>query len=236
MEQWRGGGQDETCEVIAEKQSPVVTGLGAVWVLFLLSAGSAGVAFVGLALVSVAFGWPVAVPVAGSGVALVGCWCWWIAKTEGLLWVTETIRRVVPVASAPTPAAVDAPPVVQVELHEPDRGRWAYLELPGTPESLATMARGLLSGRPFSESEWTGARAPYSKAEFRSLRAQLLERGVVAWRDPDAPAQGCQLTAAGRAVFRSLVDVPQLDARTHARARAGGQIAAGEAFGQGGDE
>ena len=108
------------------------------------------------------------------------------------------------------------------------------LDLPGTPESIAQLGRGLLLGRSFSEAEWCGRGRPFSKPEFVALRAQLVERGIVRWRDERSPAQGCELTHAGRAVFRAFVESPDI-ARTHARALTDGQFAAPGELGQGGE-
>jgi hypothetical protein len=201
------------CEVIAEKRTPTLTGLGAVAALFCIGGGAGVAVFAGVGLVALGLRWPVRVPVVGAGVAVLAVFAWWLAKTERLLWITETIRQTVP-AKAP---ALDVPHV-RVEISEPDARRMAFLNLPGTPEQLTTLARGLLLGRPFSEAEWSGGGRPYTRAEFRELRAQLIERGVCRWRD-GGPSQGVEMTRAGVAVMERIAEVPALldDARTRAR-------------------
>jgi len=75
-----------------------------------------------------------------------------------------------------------------------------------SPEKAVVLARGILAGRPFSEAEWTGRGKPFSRREFRALRSELLERGLLEWRNPRAPSQGVELTSVGRAVFARLAE------------------------------
>jgi hypothetical protein len=97
--------------------------------------------------------------------------------------------------------------ILRVELLEHtgnNRHRLAFINLPGTPEQLGALAGGLLNGKGTSESEWAGARHPFSRSEFGAIRAELLKRGLAAWINPDHHAQGWELTAAGRAVMRRI--------------------------------
>jgi len=75
------------------------------------------------------------------------------------------------------------------------------------PTQAAALAKGLMAGQSFSESAWTGAGAVFSKKEFRALRGELLERGLVEWRNAAAPAQGVVLTRPGRAVMKRLAEM-----------------------------
>lgn len=194
---------------ILEKRNPTVLGLQIVWAVFLLSLGSGIIGFVGVGLVAVAMRLSVHYAFFVSGVLVLAVWGAYIGKVYGLFWSTETVREV---------AAVEVvKSVVQVELSEPETGRWSFMDLPGGPGELEELARGVLLGRPFSEAEWTGNGRPYSRAEFRSLRSVLLERGVLEWRNADAPSQGVALTRPGRAVFGEL-------ARTHTDARGAAEL------------
>ena len=112
---------------------------------------------------------------------------------------------------------------VEVEVSTPGEKRMAFLDLPGNGQQLGQLARGALAGRSFSEGEWTGSGGPYSRADFRQLRGDLLARGLLEWRNDSAPSQGVELTAPGRAVFRRLAED---NARTHAHARGGGPVTA----------
>jgi len=86
-----------------------------------------------------------------------------------------------------------------------NRGRQIQIVNLGIPpEKAVALARGTLNGRSFSEADWTGRGKPFSRREFKALRSTLVERGLVAWRNPSAPAQGVELTRVGRAVFERL--------------------------------
>jgi hypothetical protein len=103
--------------------------------------------------------------------------------------------------------------VIRVELLERTEGnnrRLAYLDLPGDEHKLALLARGLLSGRGTGVATWTGKSGPFTRSEFETIRAQLIERGLANWEDPDHRNQGWELNAAGRAMMRKLVDRPTL--------------------------
>lgn len=82
-----------------------------------------------------------------------------------------------------------------------------FIDLP-SPEKLPLLASGLLNGRQFSLTTWTGKGQLFSRAEFETLRAELLRRGLAMWNNPDAPAQGITLTGPGRAIFRRLAGLP----------------------------
>lgn len=96
---------------------------------------------------------------------------------------------------------------VRVELIQ-DQGRnQQFIDLP-SPDKLPQLAAGLLEGRTFSQSVWTGGGQLFTRGEFETLRAELLRRGLASWKNPDAPAQGIILTAAGRAIFKRLAAHP----------------------------
>lgn len=75
-------------------------------------------------------------------------------------------------------------------------------ELPATEADLSVMASGLLSGRPFTEREWTGAGKPLSVNQFRAMRVEMLGRGIIELANQKAPQQGFKLTRSGVAVMR----------------------------------
>ena len=86
---------------------------------------------------------------------------------------------------------------------EKDNGRETdFIDLPAGPEQLRKLADGLLSGRQFALSAWSGAGAPFSRSEFERLRDELIKRGLARWRNANAQAQGAELTLPGRAVLR----------------------------------
>jgi len=87
-----------------------------------------------------------------------------------------------------------------VEIHN--------IDLPTTPQKLSALAQGLLNGMSCSEKTWTGAGKPFSSPEFRSLRTEMLRRGILEYVSPKDPRQGIQLTKVGRAVMRHYSDLP----------------------------
>lgn len=105
-----------------------------------------------------------------------------------------------------------APAVVRVELTE-EKGRMKFIDLPASVEQLGALAGGLLSGATFAESTWTGTGQPFTRAEFASLRAELIKRGLAAWASPGTPARGVGLTAAGRAVMRQFASMSEAGPR-----------------------
>jgi len=134
----------------------------------------------------------------GLGVGCGACVLTWgalLRQVRDLLWQVRT-------ALAPEPEPER--PTVRVELAHQGEKRVQYLDLPGDPDRLAHLARKVLAGEPFSEARWTGAGRPFSKGEFQALRAELLRAHLVRWRNPGAPAQGLELTPAGRAVLQRI--------------------------------
>ena len=101
-----------------------------------------------------------------------------------------------------------APPeTVRIEMIENGGQDVQFIDLPSA-DKLPALASGLLQGRQFSQAVWTGGGQLFSRGEFEALRAELLRRGLAAYRNPQAPAQGLVLTAAGRAIFKRLANKP----------------------------
>jgi hypothetical protein len=138
-----------------------------------------------------------------AGLVATAVWVYLLIESRRLLWTIERVtgRDIDGDGEKGKPAL----PPIQVEVTSGQKQ--VYLELPGKPEALAALARGVLAGRPMAEDSWSGRAGPFSRSEFRQIRDTLIERGLATWRNPDAKAQGCELTAAGRAVFRRLVDL-----------------------------
>lgn len=123
-------------------------------------------------------------------------WRWTI---ERLLGDTLNLGHEQP---APQPE-LPAPQPVRVEVIQDEGRRGDFLDLP-CRDKIPLLASGVLSGRQFSLSAWTGQNALFSRSEFEAVRDALLTAGLVAWRREGAPAQGVTLTASGRAVFKRL--------------------------------
>lgn len=127
-----------------------------------------------------------------------------IQERQRLLWKLEERTQ----QDGNGDGTVGQPARFQVELwRRNEQGQVQGMQLVdfGVEEERArALAKGVLAGRALSEAEWTGNGRPFSRRELRGIRSELLERGLLEWRNVRAPAQGVQLTAAGRAVFERL--------------------------------
>jgi hypothetical protein len=83
-------------------------------------------------------------------------------------------------------------------------------DLPASSTQMQELAIGVLQeGRPFTHREWTGAGAPFSDAEFRALRNEMIRRELMAPASGKDARQGYVMTDAGRQVLESfLPDAP----------------------------
>lgn len=166
----------------------------------LIAGGSLGV----LTLIAgLYFGWPRPWSLGILAASLVQCVIWflsllrwhgWVKKLEALIGMD--LNRDTYIGERPEP--------LRIELVQEGGHHVTFIELPATQEQLTELANGLLKGIPFAEGYWTGANRPFSKNEFLCLRDEMLNRGLIAWINIHAHAQGMQLTAAGRAVMRRL--------------------------------
>lgn len=120
---------------------------------------------------------------------------------------------------------IGEPPVERIDpirveiLDRPDR-KTTFVDLPASPEQLRLLVAGVARGAPLSETFWTGAGRPFSKAEFHELRQAMLKGGLLVPRNERAPAQGFQLTLAGKHLIRRACEqletpTPTLTHDTH---------------------
>jgi hypothetical protein len=93
-------------------------------------------------------------------------------------------------------------PSIRVEVVEDEGRAMKFIDLPGDAGALRMLADGLLSGLSFSEAQWSGHNRPFSRAEFRELRAELVARGLLRPASDKDRRQGFDLTPSGRAVMR----------------------------------
>jgi hypothetical protein len=132
----------------------------------------------------------------GAGAGLLGWFSYrheWARRVDTIAGVQEQLQA----------ATVNAQ-TVRVSLDYNERMAGDFLELPGGRDKLFTLAEGLTSGKPFTVRAWTGAAGLYTGPDFERLRAELLARGLAAWKSPHDNKSGCVLTAKGRAFFAGL--------------------------------
>ena len=130
----------------------------------------------------------------------------WLAGYDRARRVSEIERGII--ADPPLPAEINPARTIRVELRGDDGRKMDYVDLPASFDQLHTLAMGLQSGTPFAVSSWSGTGRPFSRSEFETLRAEMIARGLASWRNPHAPAQGAELSAAGRAVIKYLATTP----------------------------
>lgn len=98
------------------------------------------------------------------------------------------------------PQQVPMPPV-RVILEENQGQHVEYIDLP-FPEKIPQLASGLLEGKAFTQTVWVGH--DLTRPQFDQIRSEMITRGLARWKNPNAPAQGCELTNKGKAVMRGI--------------------------------
>ena len=144
---------------------------------------------------------------AGCWLILLGRWLGAVGRVERLLGIDLNNDGYI---GDPEPYE---PEPVRIELIQDSGRRCQFVDLPVSENQLIQLATGIQSGASFSEGQFTGSGAPFSRSEFRSLRDIFLRRDWLAWRNERSKNQGLEFTRAGSAVMRyyaSLANTPQL--------------------------
>ena len=152
--------------------------------------------------ISIYFGNPRALALA----ALAGSLAFGLGWLAGLAWWRSRVAgKVQEAAPAQT---YQAQTRVEIIASDPSgafmQGCWA--DLPIDLPKLAKVARRVEAGASFSHADLAGPHKPLSRAEFEALRSEFVLRGLAYWRNPEAHAQGCELSRAGGAVLRRLAE------------------------------
>ncbi len=103
----------------------------------------------------------------------------------------------------PQQEPLPALPPVRVIVEENQGQHVEYIDLPH-PEKIPELAAGLLQGKQFAQTVWVGH--GLTRPQFDEIRSEMIKRGLARWRNPNAPAQGAELTARGKAVCRGIVE------------------------------
>ena len=172
---------------------------------FLLALGAGFVTFVGVGLIAIGWELPIRWPLVVAGFVTLAVMVWWLLALarDQLLWTVETITGI----DVNQDGVVGEPKRISIEVANPDNRSLKYLHLPVEEKALRQLCVGLIvQQRPFSEAEWTGRGRPFSRAQFRDIRARLLEANVITWKDARHKTQGVEFTAWGRTVMRRALE------------------------------
>lgn len=90
--------------------------------------------------------------------------------------------------------------MVTVEISQPEAKQTVYAHFCEKPNTVRRFALDCLNQR------LTVHSSNVSRRQFERLRIEAVNRGLLVWRNPDAHAQGVELTQAGKHVFQRLLD------------------------------
>jgi hypothetical protein len=103
---------------------------------------------------------------------------------------------------APTPVQQDVKHVTTIPVYLNEREA-VFPTLSASEQQLKELAIGLLNGVPFAEDSWTPEYKLFSKAQFREVRDEFLNRKLAEWKS-SSHAQGVRLTHSGVGLCRKL--------------------------------
>jgi len=141
--------------------------------------------------------------IAVTGFGLAGLWKWnrFMNDFRVLLFGVEPEQIAEPVAD-PEPEIIEP---IRVELSSNNGHTMQFFDLPATRDQLEPLASGLVEGVGFTESQWVGGGAPFSRREFVRLRDEMIRRGLAQWNSNHDTARGVRVTSKGMAVFRHVI-------------------------------
>lgn len=145
------------------------------------------------------WGWGVPFIVGGLVVALV--WAWSMVKDRGL-WVIEEITGI----DIDRDGHTGKPqPAKTIEIEIKEQGKLTGLAtLPGEYPYLVAFCRWVSAGDSFSES--TAQECGYGVTNFRKLRDIFIKDRGAAWRNPEHPQQGLDLTDRGLQIIKGIAN------------------------------
>jgi hypothetical protein len=100
-------------------------------------------------------------------------------------------------------------PPVRVELSTNDGRSIQFIDLPAEPDQLMALGAGIVEGFSFTEAQWTGTGAPFSRGQFVRLRSEMIRRGLAAWNSQNDAARGARVTGKGMALCRYFASMNQ---------------------------
>jgi len=128
-----------------------------------------------------------------------------VTAAAWFLLLTDTRRLLRTVERYITDAAQQQRPL-RLEINTGNTTKIAHL--PADHRHIRALAEAALNGKPLTERHWTGSGKPFTKREFREIRAELIRAGILRWRNQNAPAQGVIVTEAGREALQQILTAP----------------------------
>jgi hypothetical protein len=146
------------------------------------------------------------VPV-GIGLAVSGLtWAYLLTDHRQLLREIEEWTR----ADINGDGVVGAPETVRLEVkvQRSEGGpQHLFAEIPVNRQDFDAWAQTVTNGRSLAQSSWTGKRKPFSKSDYEELLALLAKARIVRWVNPQAHAQGRELTRMGQEALKAYLEV-----------------------------
>jgi hypothetical protein len=97
------------------------------------------------------------------------------------------------------------PEMRRLVLEVQEGNKTHLVEIKSVPrDKMATVARGVLAGAPLTMNEWYKKRKVLTDPQVRALQAEMVDKGLVEWKNPAHHNQGARTTALGLAVLKSF--------------------------------
>lgn len=138
--------------------------------------------------------------------SFLGCWLGKMQNWNSLIWNLETSMKVDLDNDGYQGEPPPEPEFIKVQVRSEDGRTLTYGDLPVSLEKMVDFSKGILSGAPFSERQWSGSGALFSQGEFKSLRDALMSKGWARYRNPEFPQQGLEFSGPGRALLRTFAN------------------------------
>jgi len=150
--------------------------------------------------------WYVAIVVAMTWLLMTsGVWLRLLNDSRELLWKVETWSNRDLDGDGTTGEPEEPAQVVRLEVKQEKAGSHSsfFHDMPTEPAVFTTWAQAAVNGQSLAVGHWTGSGRPFSRSDYEALLDFLQGAGVVAWQNPDAPAQGRRVTKPGKAALKA---------------------------------
>lgn len=136
--------------------------------------------------IAILAGYPATYGMIGAGAITLISWLYFRAR-----WTRLVERMLAPEEPVFLPELVEPEPIRIELVHEDGPYLEAqFVDLPISGDQLKALADGLVQGAPLTVHKWTGSRGVFSRAEWESVRYELVRRGLVRAVSPGTPQRG----------------------------------------------